>query len=80
MDQGNTLAAYFAVKAMALSYQDSVGRDGQMVTGKAPRSDGDVFRSQQEMVEAMSDPKYNDDPAYREAIMNKKSHQEKFMN
>ena len=73
MDQGNTLAAYFAVKAMALSYQDSVGRDGQMVTGKAPRSDGDVFRSQQEMVEAMSDPKYNDDPAYREAIMEKLS-------
>ena len=73
MDQGNTLAAYFAVKAMALSYQDSVGRDGQMVTGKAPRSDGDVFKSQQEMVEAMSDPKYNDDPAYREAIMEKLS-------
>ena len=71
MDQGNTLAAYFAVKAMALSYQDSVGRDGQMVTGKAPRSDGDVFRSQQEMVDAMSDQRYNDDPAYREAIMEK---------
>ena len=71
MDQGNTLAAYFAVKSMALSYQDSVGKDGQMVTGKAPRSDGDVFRSQQEMVEAMNDPRYNDDPAYREAIMEK---------
>ena len=71
MDQGNTLAAYFAVKAMALSYQDSVGRDGQMVTGKAPRSDGDVFKSQQEMVEAMSDPRYNDDPAYRDSIMEK---------
>ena len=71
MDQGNTLAAYFAVKAMALSYQDAVGRDGQMVTGKAPRSDGDVFRSQQEMVDAMSDQRYNDDPAYREAIMEK---------
>ena len=71
MDTGNPLAAYFAVKSMALSYQDSVGRDGQMVTGKAPRSDGDVFRSQQEMVEAMNDPKYNDDPAYREAIMEK---------
>ena len=71
MDQGNTLAAYFAVKAMALSYQDAIGRDGRMVTGKAPRSTGDVFKSQQEMVEAMNDPKYNDDPAYREAIMEK---------
>ena len=73
MDQGNRLAAYFAVKSMALSYQDSVGKDGQMVTGKAPRSDGDVFRSQQEMVQAMEDPRYNDDPAYRESIMEKLS-------
>ena len=71
MDQGNTLAAYFAVQSMALRYQDGVGRDGQMVTGKAPRSDGDVFKSQQEMVEAMSDPRYNDDPAYRDSIMEK---------
>ena len=71
METGNPQAAYFAVKSMALSYQDSVGRDGQMVTGKAPRSDGDVFKSQQEMVEAMSDDRYTDDPAYREAIMEK---------
>jgi len=71
MDQGNSLAAYFAVKAMALSYQDSVGKDGQMVTGKAPKSDGDTFKSQQEMVQAMEDPRYNDDPAYREAIIEK---------
>ena len=71
MDQGNSLAAYFAVKAMALSYQDSVGRDGQMVTGKAPRSDGDSFKSQAEMVQAIEDPRYNDDPAYREQVMEK---------
>ncbi len=71
MDQGNRLAAYFAVKAMALSYQDGVGKEGRMVTGKAPRSTGDVFKSQQEMVEAMSDDRYNDDPAYRDAIMEK---------
>ena len=71
MDQGNRLAAYFAVKSMALSYQDGVGKEGRMVTGKAPRSTGDVFKSQQEMVEAMSDDRYNDDPAYRDAIMEK---------
>ena len=71
MDQGNTLAAYFAVQSMALKYQDSIGKDGQMVTGKAPRSTGDVFKSQQEMVEAMNDPRYNDDPAYRDSILEK---------
>ena len=71
MDKGDPLAAYFAVQAMALRYQDQVGRDGQMVKGKAPKQTSDVFNSQQEMVKAMEDPRYNDDPAYREAILNK---------
>ena len=71
MELGNPLAAYFAVQALALKYQDKVGRDGQMVRGKAPKQTSDVFNSQQEMVKAMEDPRYNDDPAYREAIMQK---------
>ena len=71
MDLGNPLAAYFAVQAMALRYQDQVGREGQMVRGKAPKQTSDVFNSQQEMVKAMEDPRYNDDPAYREAILQK---------
>ena len=71
MDQGNPLAAYFAVQSMALKYQDAAGRDGQMVTGKAPKSSAPGFQSQQEMIKAMEDPRYNDDPAYREEIMAK---------
>ena len=71
MELGNPLAAYFAVQSLALKYQDAAGRDGQMITGKAPRSTGDKFNSQAEMVQAMEDPRYNDDPAYREAIMEK---------
>ena len=71
MDKGDPLAAYFAVQAMALRYQDGVGREGQMVRGKAPKSSADVFNSQQEMIQAMEDSRYNDDPAYREAIMQK---------
>jgi len=71
MDKGDPLAAYFAVQAMALRYQDKVGKDGQLVTGKAPKQTADVFNSQQEMVKAMEDPRYNDDPAYRESILQK---------
>jgi hypothetical protein len=71
MDKGDPLSAYFAVQAMALRYQDSVGRDGRMVRGKAPKQTSNVFNSQAEMVKAMEDPRYNDDPAYREAIMQK---------
>ena len=71
MDRGDPLAAYFAVQSMALKYQDGVGREGQMVRGKAPKTSADVFNSQQEMIKAMEDSRYNDDPAYREAIMQK---------
>jgi len=71
MELGNPLAAYFAVQAMALKYQDSAGKDGQMITGKAPKSTADVFKSQAEMIKAMEDDRYNDDPAYREEILQK---------
>ena len=71
MEMGNPMAAYFAVQALALKYQDQAGRDGKMVTGKAPKSTADVFNSQQEMIKAMEDDRYADDPAYREAILQK---------
>jgi len=71
MDQGNPLAAYFAVQAMALRYQDGVGREGQMIRGKAPKSQGDVFNSQQELIAAQSDPRYATDEAYQEAVLQK---------
>jgi len=71
MDQGNPLAAYFAVQSMALKYQDGVGKEGQMVRGKAPKAQGDVFNSQQELIDAQSDPRYATDEAYQEAILQK---------
>ena len=71
MELGNPLAAYFAVQALALKYQDASGRDGKLVTGKAPKAAGDVFKSQAEMIKAMEDSRYNDDPAYRQEIMEK---------
>ena len=42
-----------------------------MVQGKAPKQNTDQFRSQQEVVRAMADPRYDDDPAYRREIMDK---------
>ena len=71
MELGNPLAAYFAVQALALKYSDAAGRDGRMVTGKPPKQTTDAFKSQAEMVQAMEDPRYNDDPAYREQVMEK---------
>jgi len=71
METGNPQAAYFAVQALALKYQDQSGRDGQLVRGKAPKSTADVFNSQAEMIKAMEDDRYSDDPAYREQILQK---------
>jgi len=65
MDRGDPLACYFAVNALAMRFQEAIGYDGQMLTGKAPTSQQQGFRSQAELVRAMSDPRYDSDPAYR---------------
>jgi len=65
MDKGDPLACYFAVNALAMRFQEAQGYDGQMLTGKAPTSQVQGFRSQAELVRAMSDPRYDNDPAYR---------------
>ena len=71
MERGDPLAAFFAVRSLAYRYQDSLGREGTMVTGTAPKGDGSQFTSQAEVVEAMSDPRYDRDPAFRQKIMKK---------
>ena len=71
MELGDPLAAYFAVQALAYRYQDQSGKDGQMITGKAPSMSGDVFKSQAQVVQAMGDPRYDKDPAYRQEVQQK---------
>ena len=71
MDRGDPNAAYFAVQALNSKYVDGVGKDAQLITGKAPRIAGDQFNSQAELIKAMEDDRYADDPAYRQAILEK---------
>ena len=71
MDKGDPLACFFAVQALKYRYDDSSGVEGKMLTGKAPSNRGDSFRSQAEVVRAMNDPKYENDPAYRQDVFNK---------
>ena len=71
MEMGNPLAAFFAVRSLAYRYNDAIGFDGKMVTGTAPKESTDVFRSQQEVVAAMGDRRYDNDPAYRRDVMEK---------
>ena len=71
MAKGDPLAAFFAVRSLAYAYNDAVGYDGNVVQGKAPKQNTDQFRSQQELIQAMSDTRYENDPAYRQDVMDK---------
>jgi hypothetical protein len=71
MDRGDPLTMFFAAQALNSRYQDAVGYDGEMLTGSAPRNTSNAFRSQAELIAAMSDPRYDKDPAYRQDIADK---------
>ena len=72
MEGADPLAMFFAIQALKYRYDDESGTEGRMLTGKAPTSTkGDTFRSQAEVVRAMSDSKYENDPAYRQDVFNK---------
>ena len=71
INTGSVDAIKLAVNGLKAQYQNAVGYEGNMVTGKAPTSTKDVFRSQAELVAAMSDKRYENDPAYRQDIIAK---------
>jgi len=71
IDSGNLGAINLALQALYYRYTDSVGYEGEMLQGKPAARSTDVFRSQAEVVRAMSDPRYDKDPAYRQDIFDK---------
>ncbi len=71
MGSGNANSIYFAVQALNNKYTDTVGSEGQLLTGRGANESNAVFRSQSELVEAMNDPRYERDSAYRMDVMAK---------
>ena len=71
VNTGSIQAIKLAVAGLKTEYNNANGVEGKMVTGKQAPNRGDVFRSQQELVRAMSDPRYDNDPAYRQDIIEK---------
>ena len=71
VDRGDPLACYFALQTVMNKYENAVGVEGQLITGKAPSASTDTFRSQAELVAAMGDPRYDNDPAYRQDVISK---------
>ena len=70
VDQGNATAIQIAVQGLRSEYEAQEGYEGRMLTGKSARA-VDGFRSQAEVVRAMSDPRYDTDPAYRQDVYDK---------
>ena len=71
INSGSVEAIKLAVSGLKAQYENSNGYEGKMYTGKAPQTSKDVFRSQAELVEAMSDRRYDRDPAYRQDVIEK---------
>ena len=71
VNTGSVDAIKIAVSGLKSQYEAANGFEGKMYTGKAPKGNTDVFRSQAELVAAMNDKRYDRDPAYRQDIIEK---------
>ena len=71
VDAGNAAAIGIAFRGIQSQYNDANGYEGRMLQGKPANSAGQTFRSQAELVSAMSDPRYDNDPAYRADVIQK---------
>ena len=71
INTGSVDAIKLAVNGFKAQYENANGYEGTMVTGKAPTQTKDVYRSQAELVAAMSDKRYDNDPAYRQDVIAK---------
>ena len=71
VNTGSVDAIKIAVSGLKSQYEAANGYEGKMYTGKAPKGNTDVFRSQAELVAAMNDKRYDSDPAYRQDVIEK---------
>ena len=68
---GNAASIQLGVDALKAKYDNANGYEGRMLSGKAAENSGDIFKSQAQLVKAISDPRYDNDPAYRQEIVAK---------
>ena len=71
VNTGDKNSIQLAVNGLIAQYQNDNGYEGRMLTGKAAQTNTDVYKSQAQLVEAMADPRYDRDPAYRQDVIAK---------
>ena len=70
IDGGNMDQINLAIQGLNSRYTDAVGNDGNLLQGK-PAAAQSTYRSQQELIQDMNDPRYDNDPAYRQDVIDK---------
>ena len=68
---GNVEAITLAIQGLKAQYDNAFGNEGRTLQGRAPRNSDGIFKSQAELISAMSDPRYDTDEAYRDSVMDK---------
>lgn len=71
VNSGNVEQAKLSVQGLMSRYTTSEGNEPRLVKGVATGDAASVFRSTAELVSAMKDPKYKNDPAYRQDVIDK---------
>ena len=71
VESGNLQMVQLAVAGLQSEFVANNGYEGEMLTGRAAEQQVDAFRSQAEVVAAMNDPRYDNDPAYRQDVYQK---------
>ena len=67
-NSGNVAAIKFAVEALSNRYKSAEGSEAPLITGKQGVGKEPGFRSHAELSRAIADPRYNNDPAYRQDV------------
>ena len=67
----DTAQVRIALAGLQARYQANAAREPNLIGGKAPRGARDKFESTAQVVQAMNDPLYQSDPAYRKKVSDK---------
>lgn len=71
IDTGSLAQIKLMMAGLSARFTDANGYEGVQLQGKPPSNSRDVFRSQQEVVDAISDPRYDRDETYRNDLLEK---------
>tara|TARA_B100000530_G_scaffold298085_1_gene217712 strand:+ start:263 stop:985 length:723 start_codon:yes stop_codon:yes gene_type:complete len=70
IDNGDMAQINLALGGLLAKYQDAVGKEGKTIQGNTATETAG-YRSQAELLRAMNDPRYDNDPAYRSDVFKK---------